>query len=107
MVLKSRTAETRMMPLRNMPCLFCRSDDSPAARVVPYDSPAMNFGDCQRLFLVVYRRMKFATEVRSSSTPWKVDGFVLFSACEKPVETGSMKTRSVRSKIDWLFWMSS
>ncbi len=45
---KSSAVENSMRPLRYMPYFSCNSEDRPAARVVPYDSPAMNFGDAQR-----------------------------------------------------------
>gem|GEM_PF-3686107 len=84
-----------MTPLRNIPRRVWRCSARAAARIVPYDSPAMNFGESQRLLRVVHRRITSPTLSRSPVNPWYVFGLPPETAREKPVETGSMKTRSV------------
>src|SRR5262245_38619247 len=67
----------------------------------------MYFGDAQRPWSEIQRRMKRATDLASSSTPQKLAGSPFSTTREKPVPTGSTKTRSLAASsgsgeaIDW------
>jgi hypothetical protein len=91
----SSTAEISITPFRYMPYRSCRCAASPAARVVPYDSPARNFGDIQRPLRDVHSRITSPTDSRSWVNPWYSPGFSPSTAREYPVDTGSMKTTSL------------
>ncbi len=47
----------------------CRRSTTAAARIVPYDSPNKNLGDCQRALRVAQRSMNWVNAFASSSTP--------------------------------------
>ena len=80
--------------------MSCRWLSSPVARVVPYDSPIMYFGDDQRRWRVRNRRMKSLTTATSLSKPRKSPSSAPATALLYPVDTGSMKHRSAsRSSV--------
>ena len=62
----SSTIEISMIPLRYMPYRDCRCSASAAARSVPYDSPARNFGLIQRPLRVVHNRITSPTDSMSA-----------------------------------------
>ena len=70
---------------------------------MPYDSPARNFGDIHRPLREVHSRITSPTDSRSRVNPWYSPGFSPSTAREYPVDTGSMKTRSLcRSSVSAL-----
>jgi hypothetical protein len=60
----------RTIPLRYIPWRLWRYAARPAARSVPYDSPARNFGDIQRPLRDVQRRITSLTDSMSRVNPW-------------------------------------
>src|SRR6188472_1078771 len=87
----------RKIPFRYIRCWSCKYLDSPAARVVPYDSPARNFAEPHLSKRDRKCRINDPIDCRSSLKPWNCLGDSPAAGRENPVETGSINTRSVLS----------
>jgi hypothetical protein len=83
----------------------CSIADSPAERVVPYDSPKRYFGEFHRWFTVTQRSMNLSNACKSWSTPVKSFAVPLPTARENPVSGASINTRSVLSRR--LYWFGT